>query len=37
VDCAVNRFGIVFDNDYYDEKSMKDRNLYIDGIKLKAL
>lgn len=37
VDCAANRFGIVFDNDYYDEKSMKDRNLYIDGIKLKAL
>jgi tetratricopeptide (TPR) repeat protein len=37
VDCAVNRFGISFDNDYYDEKSRKDRNLYIDGIKLKAL
>jgi tetratricopeptide (TPR) repeat protein len=37
VDCSNNRFGIVFDNDYYDEKSKKDRNLYIDGIKLKAL
>jgi tetratricopeptide (TPR) repeat protein len=37
VDCAVNRFGIIFDNDYYDEMSGKDRNLYIDGIKLKAL
>jgi O-antigen ligase/tetratricopeptide (TPR) repeat protein len=37
VDCPANRFGIVFDNDYYDEVSMKDRNLYIDGIKLKTL
>jgi len=37
VDCSINRFGIVFDNDYYDEESMEDRNLYIDGIRLKAL
>ncbi|MBU4590673.1 MAG: O-antigen ligase family protein [Candidatus Omnitrophica bacterium] len=37
VDSSSNRFGIVFDNDYYDEGSMKDRNLYIDGISLRAL
>ncbi len=37
VDSCSNRFGIVFDNDYYDEKSMKDRNLYIDGISLRTL
>ena len=37
VDSSANRFGILFDNDYYDAESGKDRNLYIDGIKLKAL
>ena len=34
VDSSSNRFGIVFDNDYYDAESGKDRNLYVDGIKL---
>ena len=37
VDCSTNRFGIVFENDYYDEEAMEDRNLYIDGIRLRAL
>ena len=37
VDCSANRFDIVFDNDYYDEGSMEDRNLFIDGVRLKAL
>ncbi|MBU1006215.1 MAG: O-antigen ligase family protein [Candidatus Omnitrophica bacterium] len=37
VDRAVNRLGIVFDNDYGDEETMEDRNLYIGGIQLRAL
>jgi len=37
VDCPANRLGIVFENDYYDEESAEDRNLHIDGIRLRTL
>lgn len=33
----VNRFDIVYDNDYYDEENMEDRNLYVDSIRLRVL
>ena len=37
VDSPVNSFEIIFDNDYYDEKTMEDRNLYVDSIRLSNL
>ncbi|MBU4342660.1 MAG: O-antigen ligase family protein [Candidatus Omnitrophica bacterium] len=37
VDYPVNSFEIIFDNDYYDEKTMEDRNLYVDSIRLSSL
>lgn len=37
VDYPVNRFDIIYDNDYYDAESMEDRNLYVESITLRAL
>jgi tetratricopeptide (TPR) repeat protein len=37
VDFPINRFEIVYDNDYYDARNKDDRNLYIQGIVLRAL
>ena len=37
VDYPINRFEIIFDNDYYDVEAGEDRNLYISSVKLKAL
>ncbi|MFC1620941.1 O-antigen ligase family protein [Candidatus Omnitrophota bacterium] len=37
VDYPVNRFEIVFDNDYYDEATAQDRNLYVQSVILKKL
>ena len=36
-DYPLNRFEILFDNDYYDEETKEDRNLYVDSIKLRML
>ncbi|MBU1853005.1 MAG: O-antigen ligase family protein [Candidatus Omnitrophica bacterium] len=37
VDYPVNKFEIMFDNDYYDIEAGEDRNLYIGTIKLRLL
>ena len=37
VDYPINRFDIIYENDYYDEEKMEDRNLYIDTIVLNTL
>ena len=37
VDYPVNRFEILYDNDYYNPETKEDRNLYIGSIKLKVL
>ncbi|MBU1148432.1 MAG: O-antigen ligase family protein [Candidatus Omnitrophica bacterium] len=37
VDYPINRFEIIFDNDYCDIEAKEDRNLYINSIILKAL
>ncbi|MDP8230593.1 MAG: O-antigen ligase family protein [Candidatus Gorgyraea atricola] len=37
VDYPVNRMDIIFDNDYYDENTLEDRNLCVHSISLKAL
>jgi len=37
VDYPVNRFDIIYDNDYYNPETKEDRNLYIGSIKLKVL
>lgn len=37
VDYPVNRFEVVYDNDYYDPEGMEDRNLYINKVRLAPL
>lgn len=37
VDYPVNKIEIVYENDYYDEEAQEDRNLYIDGFRLKGV
>ena len=37
VDYPVNRFEIVFDNDYYNDATAQDRNLYVQSVRLKNL
>lgn len=37
VDHPLNRFDIIYDNDYYNPETKEDRNLYIGSIKLKVL
>ena len=36
-DYPVNTLEIIYNNDYYDPETMEDRNLYIDGVELRAL
>ena len=37
IDSLFNSLEIVYDNDYYNPENMEDRNLYIDGVKMRHL